>query len=177
MAQDKSVETAENTATTVKEEVKPKRKFKQDDEILCRSVVIGGLWLEGIKSKNVYRWVEYGDQELVEYKDLVALVRSRSNYIFSPMFVIEDNDFINEFPQLKKFYDEQYTVKELNEVLKMPIKTMMATIKTLPEGAIASLKSIASTQIANGQLDSVKKIKALDDYFGTELNLLASLFQ
>lgn len=161
----------------IKTEVKPKKKFKQDDLILCRSVVIGGLWLEGTKSKNIYRWVEYGDEAEVEYRDLTALVRSRSNYIFSPMFVIDDEDFIEEFPQIKKFYNEQFTVSELTEVLELPVSSMVATIKKLPSGAVASLKSIASTQIANGQLDSVRKIKALDELFGTELNLLASLFQ
>lgn len=184
MAQSKTIEkeTVEKTesvekTTVAKEEIKPKRKFKQEDGIACRSSVVGGLWLDGVKSKNVYRWVSYGDVEEVEYRDLVALVRTKSGYVFGPMFVIEDEDFIEEFPQLKKFYDEQYTVKELGEVLEMPVRSMIATIKTLPSGAVNSLKNIASTQIANGQLDSVKKIKALDEYFGTELNLLASLFQ
>ena len=53
---------------------------------------------------------------------------------------------------------------------------MIETIKALPPGAASSLKNIASTAIVNGTLDSVKKIRALDEYYGTELNLLASLF-
>lgn len=182
MAQTKKVGTAASAATetenvTETKEEKPKRKFKQDEGVMCRSSVIGGLWLDGPKSKLTYRWIEYGDEEEVEYKDLVALVRSKSSYIYNPMFIIEDEDFIEEFPQLKKFYDEQYSVKELSDVLKLPINSMVATINTLPAGAIESLKNIASTQVVNGELDSVKKIKALDECFGTELNLLASLFQ
>lgn len=175
----KSMTTAKTVTTTeaVETQETAKKKFKQDEGIICRSVTVGGLWLDGVKSKNVYRWVEYGDETEIEYRDLVSMVRSRSAYIFNPMFIILDDDFINEFPQLKKFYDEQYTVADLKGVLELPVKSMVATIKTLPQGAVSSLKNIASTQVANGQLDSVKKIKALDELFGTELNLLASLFQ
>lgn len=169
---------AESKETKPVETTKPiKKTFKQDEGVLCRSITIGGLWLEGIKSKNIYRWSEYGDVTEIEYRDLISMVRSKSNYIFNPMFVIEDEDFIAEFPQLKKFYDEKYTIEDLEGVLALPIGSMVATIKTLPAGAITTLKSIASTQIANGQLDSVKKIKALDKIFGTELNLMSSLFQ
>lgn len=179
-------EKQENEADTVATTTSPvsttqtqpqKKKFKPDDGILCRSVTVGGLWLDGIKSGNVYRWVEYGDETEVEYRDLVSMIRSRSNYIFNPTFVIEDEDFIEEFSQLKKFYKEQYTIADLKSVLKLPVDSMIKTIQNLPAGAQSSLKNIASTAIANGSLDSVRKIKALDNIFDTELSLLASLFQ
>lgn len=168
----------EKEVGVVETNTKPeKRTFKPDDGIMCRSVTVGGLWLDGIKSGNIYRWVEYGDETEVDYRDLVAMIRSRSKYIFNPNFIIVDTDFVEEFPQLKKFYSDQYTVSDLRGVLDLPVNTMVDTIKSLPPGAIASLKNIASTEIVNGHLDSVKKIKALDSIFGTELNLLASLFQ
>lgn len=171
------VKTTTTKITTAEKEATPVKKFKQDEGILCRSITVGGLWLDGMKSKNVYRWVEYGDEVEVEYRDLAAMARSRSSYLFKPMFIILDDDFIKEFPQLNDFYNNQYTTGDLKDVLDLPITKMIAAIKTLPSGAVESLKNIASTQVANGQLDSVKKIKALDELFGTELNLLASLFQ
>ena len=53
---------------------------------------------------------------------------------------------------------------------------MKAEIEKLPEGALNSLKSIAAQQVANGIIDSVRKIRTLDDIFGTDLNLLSSIF-
>lgn len=153
-----------------------KKKYNPDDGIMCRSITVGGLWLDGIKSGNVYRWVEYGDETEVEYRDLVAMVRSRSNYIYAPTFIIEDEEFVADFPQLKKFYENQYSIADLKGILNLPVNSMIETIKTLPPGAASSLKNIASTAIVNGTLDSMKKIRALDEYYGTELNLLASLF-
>ena len=154
-----------------------KKEFKAEDGIPCRSVTVGGLVLEGVKSNDLYRWTEYGDITEVEYRDLASLVRSKSPYIFYPYFVIDDDDFIKEFPQLKQFYDESYTVEDLEQVLHMPINQMIKQIDILPNGAKETLKNVASTKISTGELDSVKRIKALDDYFGTELNLLASMFE
>lgn len=158
-------------------EKKQIKKFDPEDMISCRSVTVGGLCLSGVKSGDLYRWTEYGDVTEVEYRDIATLVRSKSDYIFHPYFIIDDEDFIAEFPQLKQFYDANYTISDLEGVLSLSVGDMISTINTLPNGAKETLKSIASTQIADGRLDSVKKIKALDELFGTELNLFASLFE
>ena len=155
----------------------PKKKFTQNDLVLCKSVTLGGLSLTGAKSKEYYRWEAYGDEAEVEFGDLQSLVRSKSSYIFGPMFVIEDQDVIDEFPEVKKFYEESYTVQDLEGVLDLDVDSMIKTMNTLPKRALTTLKSIASTQVSNGRLDSVKKIRALDDFFGTELNLLHSLYE
>ena len=162
----------------VQEEVKKepvKKTFGQYDYIMCRSVTNGPLWYEGPKSHNVYNWVDYGDENEVEYRDLAASVRGRSSFVYNPWFIVEDEDFIAEFPQLQKFYNEQYTVDDLKGVLNLNIADMVATIKTLPKNAVNTLKTIASTEISEGRIDSVRKIKALDEVFDTELHLLSSL--
>ncbi len=173
--EEKVVNVVEPVIKEVTPAVVEKKKFAVDESILCRSITSGGLYMEGPKSGLLYSWVDYGDECDVEYRDLVALVRGKSQFVFAPLFIIDDEDFINEFSQLKQFYDDSYTVKDLEGVLDLPCDSMIATIKTLPKGAIASLKTIASTQVSNGRLDSMKKIKALDDIFGTELNLIASM--
>ena len=53
---------------------------------------------------------------------------------------------------------------------------MKATIMKLPEGAKNSIKHIASQLISDGTLDSVKKIKTLDEIFDTELSIMTGLF-
>lgn len=165
--------------TTVKErKTKPKKKhFEPSDGVLCRSITQGGLFMDGEKTQIPYKWSDYGDEIEVEYRDLVAAVRRKSPFVFHPYFVVIDDDFIAEFPQLADFYEKAYSIRDLKEILKLPNNEMIAQLKQLPKGALDSFKSIASTQVANGKLDSVKKIKALDDFFDTDLNLLQSLFQ
>mgnify|MGYP003560462989 CR=1 FL=1 len=70
-----------------------------------------------------------------------------------------------------------YSIKDLRDVLTdLPVKTMKTTIMSLPEGAKESIKHLASQMISNGSLDSVQKIKALDEIYGTELMLMTGLF-
>ncbi len=54
---------------------------------------------------------------------------------------------------------------------------MAKRISELPSGAKESLRSIASDQISSGILDSVSKIKKLDEIFETDMEFLSSLMQ
>lgn len=161
------------TATVTKPE---KKKFTSDEGIDCVSITSGELGMIGIKSGINYRWAERGDVTQVEYQDLVAAVRSNKSYIFKPLFIIKNDDFVAEFPQLNRAYSAMYSIRDLRDVLKMPAAQMKSTILSLPEGAKESIKNIAATMINNGSLDSIQKVKILDEIFDTKLMLLTELF-
>lgn len=155
---------------------KPKKKsFDQTDRIKCHSVTLGGLFIDGVKSKIPYQFLDYGDEQEIEYRDLVAMINSRSSYIMTPNFIVDDKDFIAEFPQLDKLYSETYGTQDLLDLFRLPVDDMVKKIHALPSGAIDNIKHLASTQVANGGLDSVRKIKALDKLWGTDLNLTSEL--
>ena len=157
-----------------KEEAPKKKEFKDSDGVRCRSVVSGNLFVEGLKTKMIYTWTDYGDETEMEYRDLVAAVRSRDKAVYEPRFIVEDKDFLEEFPALEKFYSDRFTTKDIRAILNMSIDAMLEAIEKLPKGAVDSLKTIAAKQVASGELDSVNKIKALDKLFGTDLNLIGS---
>lgn len=168
---------SENVTKTNEEVKKAPRKYKLTDAIPCVSITAGELGMVGIKSNINYRWSSRGDVTEVEYQDLVAAIRSNISHISKPYFIIQDDEFVEQFPSLKKSYEVLYTVKDLKDVLKMPLRQMKKTILSLPEGAKQSIKNIAATQIASGELDSVQKIRAIDEIFNTELKLMTGLFQ
>lgn len=157
--------------------VPKKKKFEQTDFIMCRSVTTGGLFMEGSKTKQLYQWNDYGDESEVEYRDLVAEVRLKSDFVFAPRFIVEDDDFIEEFPQLKQFYSQFFSVKDLREILDLPVSQMAKKITELPKGAKESLRSIAASMVSSGAIDSVSKIKKLDEIFDTDMEFLSSLLQ
>ena len=157
---------------SIKEEKPKKKVFEQSDGIMCRSVVSGSLYFEGAKTGMLYSFTDYGDETEIEYRDLAAAVRSKDKAVYTPRFIVVDEDFIDEFSALRKFYDDQYTIKDLKSILKMPDGDMVNAINCLPKGALENLKTLAVKQISSGEIDSVRKIKALDEAFGTNLNLL-----
>ena len=161
------------------EETKPvtKKVYKDTDGIPCRSITPGKLFMEGIKSKIVYRWADNGDVVDVEYQDILAAIRSNRAYVIKPFFVIEDKELVEKYPQLKRVYETMYSIKDLRDVItKMSASEMEKTILTLPEGAKDSIKHLASQMISNGTLDSVQKIKILDKIYDTEMMMMTGLF-
>lgn len=166
------------TPVKVEEEkvvIPEKKKFEPSSPIRCRSVTQGQLFMEGIATKITYHWVSYDDVIDVEYRDLVAAVRSTSSYLFKPFIVVEDEDFIAEHSALKKFYDDKLTIRDFGEILSMSEAEMRETIMGLPVGAREQVKQMATAKIASGELDSVKTIKMLEGVFDVDFNLLVDL--
>lgn len=184
MAYSKKVNTTNKASTKVSEEKTIEtivektdiRNFEPEDLIPCRSMISGQLFIEGTRSKLLYTFADYGDVCDIEYRDLIYLVRSyRDKTIYEPRIVIEDEDFIAQNPRLKEVYENMYTDGDLIDVINLPLNQMISTINSLPVGCKNALKGIVATMIDSGTLDSIKKIKALDDIFAT--NMMITLIQ
>lgn len=174
---DKNVDNSVKEAE-VKEEIKtsePKRKLQDGDYIMCHSVTAGGLNIN-CRSRNHYEYKDYGAIGEIEYRDLVELVRKHSDHIFVPRIIVDDEDFLDEFPELRRFYSEQYSSTDLKEILQLSPDQMEREIKNLPSDVLGTIRSLAATMVGNGEIDSVKKVRVLTDVFGTDFNLLSELF-
>lgn len=157
-------------------ETKPKKKvFQNDDMIPCLSIMEGKLVLVGARTGEVYRWLNIGDVVEVAYNDLIADVRSHGSHTHAPWIIIQDGDFLAQHPEIDDLYSGLYTVEDIEKVLSMPANQMKSYIEQMPVGAQDSLKNIAIARIESGEFDSIQRIKALDEFFGT--NLLIALTQ
>ncbi len=155
--------------------VKKKKTFTDSDYILCRSVCFGGLNVI-CASGNRYEFTDYGKDCEINYRDLVALVRKGSEHVFLPRFVILDDDFLEDFPTVKKVYDTMYTVNDLKEILRLPIHQMKSEINALPYATRDVLQQMIASEIANGGLDSISKVRVLSEIFNSDFNLISELF-
>lgn len=174
------IETKENKVEDktleTKTENKPKKKvFQNDDMIPCLSIMEGKLVLVGARTGDVYRWLNIGDVVEVAYNDLIADVRSHGSHTHAPWIIIQDGDFLAQHPEIDDLYSGLYTVEDIEKVLSMPANQMKSYIEQMPVGAQDSLKNIAIARIESGEFDSIQRIKALDEFFGT--NLLIALTQ
>lgn len=159
----------------VKKTVVEKKKFASDDRIPCKSVLVGKTHLLGKRTNMIYTFLGRNDTIGIEYQDLVAEVRAGTSLLFHPMIVVEDQDFINEFPKLKQFYENLYPVSDLKDLLKRSAKEIMAVLPNLPAGVVDSMKSVAADMVRTGELDSIATIRALDGAWGTDLAILTGL--
>lgn len=162
----------------IEEEKKPekmKKVFTDSDYILCRSVCPGGLNVT-CKSGNSYEFKDYGKDCDINYRDLVSLIRKGSDHVFMPRFIILDDDFLEEFPNVKKVYSSMYTNADLLGILELPVPRMKAEIEKLPSESKNTLSKMVASEIANGHLDSISKVRTLSEIFDSDFNLLSELF-
>ena len=180
MANKKTNVTEENEIIAEIEEVKQEtkkapaktpRKFAPDDMIVCRSVTFGELLLTGTKSKLLYSWANYGDTTEVEFQDLQALRSTRSSYLLRPRFVIEDEELVEQWDkELGGLYKNIIDI-DAEDLFKLPLAQFKSKLKKAPKGVQQAVKNIAGEKILNGSLDSLAKIKAIDEILGTDLIL------
>lgn len=151
------------------------RQFNQNDLVLCRSVTAGWLGVSG-KSGQYYVFENFGDECEIEYQDLFALKSRRSNYIYAPLFVIEDEELL-ENPRWKdvaQFYDEKVFSEDIDEVLNLPVSSFKKALEALPKGLAKALQVKVAEKIEDGSFDSLSKIKIIDEVYGTDFrNILA----
>ena len=165
------VESDETKSASKKDTTKSVRKFAPDDLITCRSITYGELLLTGRKSKLLYSWANYGDTTEVEFQDLQALKSTRSSYLFKPRFIIEDEELIEQWG--KDFGDMYKNIEDVDaeDLLKLSASQLRSKLKKAPKGVQQAVKNIAGEKILNGSLDSLAKIKAIDEILGTDLRI------
>lgn len=158
--------TATATATVPAKEV---RKFNNNDLIPCKSVTSGELLMVGAKTGILYKWASCDDIEDIEYQDLLYATRQRSSYVMKPYFIVLDDDFVSQNKELDKLYRGMYSFTLINDILQLEPNAMRQVILSLPAGVQEAVKGVAATKINDGSFDSIKKIKVLDEIFGTSM--------
>lgn len=147
------------------------KTFVGSDLIPCRSVTNGSLICTLGKDREVYTWEGYGDITEVTYDDLMSLRAKKSAFIFDPLFIIEDEDVINNprWVEVKKFYDSLYDNEDINDILNLPIAQFKKVFNNLPKGLKDAVMTEISTQLDAGTFDSIQKLKYVDEVCGSDL--------
>lgn len=158
-----------------KVEEKEKRTYTDSDYILCRSVCFGGLNVT-CQSGNAYEFSDYDSECEINYRDLITLIRKGSDHVFLPRFIIEDDEFLEDFPTIKNVYKKMYTATDLLNILDLPNSRMKAEIEKLPTDSKDTLCKMIATEIAKGHIDSISKVRTLSEIFNSDFDLISKLF-
>jgi len=152
------------------------KKYDRDELIPCRSTTPGLLLYNGPKSRIPYSWSNAGDITYVEYQDLLAAMASGSDYIFDPLFVIEDENVLMDpkWAEVKNLYESTDVNVDIKEILGLPVNKFRRALEQSPKGVLNAVKAEVSSQIAKGVFDSYQKVKIIDEVCGTDLKILMS---
>ena len=68
----------------------------------------------------------------------------------------------------------EITNTDVEAMFKLSASQLKAKLKKAPSGIQQAVKNIAGEKIMNGSLDSLAKIKAIDEVLGTQLKMYIS---
>ena len=166
-----ATEEKEVVQDVVKEEPKKEaKKFNDEDYIECRSITSGELIHIGIKSGERYTFSNRGDTTEILVKDLNSLKAKKSDYLYKPYFVVEDEEFLEQprWKDLKEMY-EKFIAEDFEEVINEPLSVFTEFIRSAPAGIKKSIVCLISEKIERDEFDSMKKIKVVDELCGSDL--------
>lgn len=170
VVEEKVVETPK---TTTKKKTapakKPARKFEMDELITCRSVRGGSLTHVSNKTGQRYEWSDFGDVCEVEYQDLLYLRASKNELLFGPWIVIENDELLTQWKEIKPLYKVIGKYNTLDEIYDLPFNQFTKVLRELPTDMRPTIISGVIYRLKNGNFDSINKLRAIDDEYGTDI--------
>lgn len=158
----------------VVEPVKTPKKYEPSDTIMCHSVFPGTFLFSGPKSNIVYPFEAPGDENLVEYQDLLAAMMSKKKSIMAPHIVIDDEELLEDirWKQVKKIYDDMFAINDMDGFLAMPFNSFKEEFEKLPIGVKKNVMLEIATRVREGEFSEMKKIRLVDEACNSNIAVL-----
>ena len=148
------------------------KKYNPEDEILCKSVCFGLLEYMSKKDGLLYRWEDFGDIVPVRYSDLLALKTSRSKFLYQPWFIILDEELVDiwKLREINKYFDKISDIEDF--LIDSDVKFIKKQLTSAPDGYKDLVIQTAGRLLRENRLDSIAKLRVIDDLLNTKLSLL-----
>ena len=153
-----------------------KKELPADLYVPCVSLVRTGKLVYASRRQVGYEvvWKRFMDVQYIEPKELMSMRSSESSF-FSENWIAIDDDFeykdaVMEKLRIKEMYANMSSTGEFDRLLLMPIAEMTSRASKMSKTLKESVASYAKDCIANGNLDSLKRIKALESALGIKIS-------
>jgi hypothetical protein len=181
--------TIETKSEEKEEDVKPliknitKKKLKLDDDVVIsvKSNVFGALIYVNHKTGDETIWENMGDTQPLSVSDLRAmkakqLMFFKENWITIDGIEDADSDFddvevseIYDALQISQYYKDYICPDNLNVVFNWTVDEIKNKLPRMTKSVKESIAIRANELIKEGILDSISKLKALEEVLGCEL--------
>lgn len=157
-------------------DVKP---IKIDESTLIRvkNNVFGELIYINSKTGEETKWTQHGEVQTMTLSDLRAMKANQISFFENQWIIIlgtEDNNLIKPADIYKmlgvtRYYTNLIDPSNFNYLCSLSPEEIRTKVSLLSDGSKQNLIVALNEYIINGELDSVKKIRAFEDALGCEL--------
>ena len=143
--------------------------------VVCN--VTGGAIYKSAKTIGyTIDWDDYGSVEYVELSELVSMRNTARRFFEDNWIVLEDTENFTavqlyDFLRVTKYYENAFTPETIDTIFDMNDKEIIRVVSELSKGMKDTIATRAKEKIDAKELDSNKKIEALE----TALNVKFSI--
>ncbi len=165
MATTKAKGSTKKKYADIPEEVSP------NDIVMVRNGFNGRLVYVSTKTGEKYVWDSFGDEAEMEVKELRTAKNSQKNFFVNNWFMFDDEySWIIPYLGVSKLYDNAMTIENLQGVLKKTPSEIKKVCSSLNDAQKRTLTYMVKELYANGEIDSLKTVSALESGLGISLS-------
>lgn len=161
----------ENTAVVERKVTQPyhvKNTLTPNTFVTVRNGFNGRLVYKSSRTHEKFVWEGFGAEQDIELQELKN-AKSAHKAFFERNWFLFDNPEVIQYLGVEKLYTDALNFDEFNELFTKTTDEIKLRISTMPEGQKQSLIYKAKQMIAEGEIDSIKTVDALEESLGVEL--------
>lgn len=167
----KAEETVQKTVST-NEQKSEKHIVPRDIDphmiVTVRNGFQGSLVYVSKKTGERFVWDGFGDEQDMEIGELRNARNSSKSFFINNWFMF-DEPWIVDYLGLTQYYRFAVGVDDFDAIFDLPIDEMIGTVSAMSDGQKRSVAYRARIKIRDGEIDSNKKISALEKCLNTSL--------
>lgn len=115
-------------------------------------------------------WEDFGDTQEMELQELRNAKSSNKKFFERNWFMFDDDyHWVIDYLGLSAYYRHAISIDNFDDIFKMSPKDLTSIIGSLGDGQKRSVSYRARQLIADGEIDSMRLITALEKELGVEL--------
>ena len=160
----KKQEMNKTTFAPIPEDVSP------NDIVMVRNGFNGHLIYVSSKTGEKFTWDSFGDEVEMELRELRSAKGSQKGFFEKNWFMFdEEYSWVIPYLGLTKYYEHAVPIDDMENIFQLTSSEIKKVCSQMNEWQKHSLKYMAREKYSNGEIDSLKVVKALED--GLDISL------
>lgn len=156
----------------IKEDDKPiiPKDIDQSMYVIVKNGFQGKLIYVSPRTKEVYTWDNFGDEQEIELRELRNAKSSAKGFFENNWFMFdEEYQWVIPYLGLNRYYKDSINLDGFDKIFDLEPEVLAIAINKMPSGQKQSLMYRAIQLVNEGEIDSRKMISTLEEVFGIEL--------
>ena len=155
-------------STTEKKQYKVKCNLDPNMVVTVKNGTQGVLIYKSKRTGERFEWAAFGDEQEMDLQELKNAKNSSKAFFVNNWFLIEDPEIL-EYLGISQYYKYALNFSSFDELFERDANEIKETVSQLSNGQKKSVAYRAKQLIADGVIDSIRVISALEESLSIEL--------